>query len=249
MSTLLARWEARQQRAERRRWVASTVLIVLGGAALIAALHWRAARAPPAAAPIAAMVIELMAPQAPPQPSAQPVGERQTEAPKPKPAPPKPQPKIETPTPSEIALPDSDIVRPNSEPDTQAAPQTQAPPSYDAAAAAVAAAPSQGAPSTNNAAERVSFEQLLLAHLERNKRYPSAAQQRRQQGVPYLRFVMDRPGTVLSARLERGSGHALLDEAALALLYRAQPLPAMPATMPGDTLEVVVPIEFFMPRR
>lgn len=80
------------------------------------------------------------------------------------------------------------------------------------------------------------------------KRYPVAAERRGQQGVPYVRFVMDRSGRVLSSRLERSSGVSALDREAVDLPRRAQPLPAAPADVAGDTIEMVVPIEFFLRR-
>ena len=53
-----------------------------------------------------------------------------------------------------------------------------------------------------------------------------------------------RDGRVLSPRIERGSGHAALDEEAEALLRRISPLPPLPAAMPQAQLEIVVPISF-----
>jgi protein TonB len=49
---------------------------------------------------------------------------------------------------------------------------------------------------------------------------------------------------LLSAEIARSSGRAALDREALALIDRAQPLPAMPAAMEGDTLDAIVPINF-----
>jgi protein TonB len=56
--------------------------------------------------------------------------------------------------------------------------------------------------------------------------------------------MVDRTGYVLSVRLERGSGYGALDEEALDLLERAQPLPSIPDSMADETLEIVVPVEF-----
>ncbi|MEE4453069.1 TonB family protein [Novosphingobium resinovorum] len=91
------------------------------------------------------------------------------------------------------------------------------------------------------------WEGLVLASLDRVKRYPAQAQARRWQGVPIVRFAIDREGRVIFARLERASGLAALDEAALELPRRAQPFPRPPAEMPGATIELVVPVEFSMP--
>ena len=90
------------------------------------------------------------------------------------------------------------------------------------------------------------YAATLLAWLERHKEYPRSARVRRQQGTVLLYFVMDRNGKVLNRRIEKSSGYSKLDEEALAMLQRAQPLPTMPDTMAKDTLELVVPVEFFL---
>lgn len=90
------------------------------------------------------------------------------------------------------------------------------------------------------------WEGLVLGALNKVKRYPRDAHFARQQGVPYIRFVMDRAGKILSSRLERSSGYRSLDQEALALPKRAQPLPKPPEDVKGDTIELVVPVEFFM---
>ncbi|MFT3967795.1 MAG: energy transducer TonB [Sphingobium sp.] len=86
----------------------------------------------------------------------------------------------------------------------------------------------------------------MLGALDKVKRYPREASFRRQQGVPYIRFVMDRQGRLLSVRLERSCGFRSLDEEAVSLPRRAQPLPKPPEEVKGDTIELVVPVEFFM---
>jgi protein TonB len=63
---------------------------------------------------------------------------------------------------------------------------------------------------------------------------------------PLARFAMDREGHVLAHRLERGSGADLLDEEVLAMIERAQQLPAVPPEVAGDRLEFVVPIQFVL---
>jgi len=59
---------------------------------------------------------------------------------------------------------------------------------------------------------------------------------------------MDRAGRVLASRIERSSGRALLDREALAMLARAQPLPAPPPEISGATIELTTPVEFFLSR-
>lgn len=97
---------------------------------------------------------------------------------------------------------------------------------------------------SSNAAD--TWEGRVLAQLAKNRRYPRSALIWKQQGVPYVRIVMDRQGKVLSSRLERSSGFPDLDREAVALPKRASPLPKPPDDKPGDTLELVVPIEFLL---
>jgi protein TonB len=110
----------------------------------------------------------------------------------------------------------------------------------------VAAAPAP-APAVSReaiAAATSSWQSRLQAHLARFKRYPPEAQMRHQEGTPLLRFTMTRGGRVLSFRLERSSGHDVLDREAMGLLERAQPLPALPAEVQRETIELVVPLRF-----
>ena len=90
------------------------------------------------------------------------------------------------------------------------------------------------------------YAAVLLAWLERHKEYPRAAQQRRQQGVVLLYIVIDRDGRVIDSRIQKSSGQQLLDQAALAMLERAQPLPPIPDDMNKERLKFVVPVQFFL---
>jgi len=95
-----------------------------------------------------------------------------------------------------------------------------------------------------SSASPASWEAQVMAHLEHHRRYPAAARARRQQGVAYVTFRMNRAGQVLSSRVSRSSGAGVLDRAALDTLKRAQPLPAIPDDRP-DEMELTVQVEFF----
>lgn len=132
---------------------------------------------------------------------------------------------------------------------TQATSDTAPPPS-DAPPSTVSAQAAKGPPSRRDASESpASWQGAVLARLERVKRYPAEAQSDRQEGTALLRFSMDRNGHVLSAGLVRKTGYTLLDEETLALVRRAEPLPAPPDTIRGTILTLTVPIEFFMNER
>lgn len=86
----------------------------------------------------------------------------------------------------------------------------------------------------------------LQSWLARHQRYPNRARSRRQQGTALLYFVMDSRGLVLDYRVERSSGHRLLDQEVRALIKRAEPLPKMPVEWQQSRLELVVPIQFIL---
>lgn len=113
----------------------------------------------------------------------------------------------------------------------------------------VAPPPVPAPPAPRASSAKPTWEGLVLGALNRVKRYPREARGARLQGVPYIRFVMDREGRVEAVSLEGSSGHASLDREALALPRRAQPLPKPPEDVKGETIELVVPVEFFISRR
>jgi periplasmic protein TonB len=141
------------------------------------------------------------------------------------------QPKVEEPpppepTPSAVALPEE------TKPPVPV--EEQRPP------APVTAAPVKGG------APRVepSWESLLFRRLQQAKRYPSEARSRGEQGVVLLAFSIDREGHVTARHIVRGSGSTALDGEAMALLDRAQPMPAFPPSMTEAELSLTVPIRF-----
>ncbi|ACE84049.1 energy transducer TonB [Cellvibrio japonicus] len=128
---------------------------------------------------------------------------------------------------------------------TQSAPETTAPAAVEAQPAETATAIATGIQQQIRAAT-LNWQSLLQMHLEQRKRYPRRAQMRHQEGVPLVRFTMDRSGQVLSAELIKTSGHGELDKEAIALVKRAAPLPPPPADIQGETLTLTLPIEFFI---
>ncbi|HEY1877419.1 MAG TPA: energy transducer TonB, partial [Rhizomicrobium sp.] len=83
-----------------------------------------------------------------------------------------------------------------------------------------------------------------LARLNRFKQSPRAARQAHLEGVVMLHFVIDAQGRVSRFDIAKSSGRPVLDNEALALISRAQPLPPLPADFPTSILDAVVPIEF-----
>src|SRR3546814_12197280 len=56
------------------------------------------------------------------------------------------------------------------------------------------------------------WEALILAHLEKYRRYPARARAARQQGVDHIRFTMIRAGQIISAELAQKSDFFALDQ-------------------------------------
>lgn len=104
--------------------------------------------------------------------------------------------------------------------------------------------PDQAAAGTGES--RQAYFAELQAYLERHRRYPRAARLRRQQGTAVLYFVIDRQGNVLDYRIERSSGHRLLDREVAAMLERAKPLPPAPPELQRSRFELLLPIRFAM---
>ncbi|WP_439493586.1 energy transducer TonB [Bosea sp. (in: a-proteobacteria)] len=124
------------------------------------------------------------------------------------------------------------------QPDKPQAERTSAP-MAQAQAAPTAAAPNQGA-AADSAASRASWRGTLLAHLNRYKRFPGGA----NPGTVQVSFSIDRSGRVVSARLVGGSGDAMLDEEAVAMIRRASPVPPPPEGLGGGTIALSVPVKF-----
>lgn len=93
-------------------------------------------------------------------------------------------------------------------------------------------------------ASAVSWKRRIALHLQRNKRYPAAAQARREHGIAKVAFMVDRLGHVLSSTVVQSSGSATLDRETLDLLQRAQPLPVPPTDVPGAQFSFNVPVRF-----
>jgi protein TonB len=120
------------------------------------------------------------------------------------------------------------------------APRTSAAPRAERQAALMSAA-SAGAMA---AAVLPSYRARVAAHLQRFKQYPAGSKSAGEQGTATLSFTVGRSGQVLGARLAGSSGHSALDAETLAMIRRAQPLPAMPPELPQASMSFSVPIRF-----
>jgi protein TonB len=91
-----------------------------------------------------------------------------------------------------------------------------------------------------DAVPRLDGEAALRAaeQMARDLPYPPEAVERGLQGEALVLLFLDRGGSVIAARLEASSGHAILDEAAL---RAARQLRALPDSAPREAL---LPVRF-----
>jgi protein TonB len=212
----------------RRRWGKSFAIIagLHVGVATALVIGWKGHPLVLEAPPPAILIDLQPSPPAPPRPK---VVEEQVK--------PKEPPVIEK---AEVTLnkpkPIKRPAKPKPEkPKPDVAPQVESTP----AAPKLAQAPVKAKPSVTP-----DYLSALFAHLERYTRYPRMAGWRKPEGVVMMRVSFDRTGHVLSAAVSRSSGYAVLDEAALDAVERADPLPAFPDTMPQSKMTLNIPVRF-----
>lgn len=155
---------------------------------------------------------------------------------------PEPKPVEKKPPPKPKVVEKKDKPKPRiveRKPERPKAQEAAAPKPAEARASAPAAA-AQGTaaqPSVSTA----SWRGMLIAHLNRYKRFPGGA----SPGTVQVAFAIDRGGHVLSARVVGSSGDSALDNEAAAMIRRASPVPAPPAGVGGGgAVSLSVPVRF-----
>lgn len=102
--------------------------------------------------------------------------------------------------------------------------------------------PRKPPPADRPGAPAPTWTQAVKRHLQQLERagqfYPPEAIARGLEGEVAVLLVIDEAGKVVAARVEQGSGHALLDEAALRAV---RSLTSLPADAPR---QVVLPVRF-----
>jgi TonB family protein len=97
---------------------------------------------------------------------------------------------------------------------------------------------------TGDSARRVrtTWQKELLAHLDKHKRYP--ADRANKEAEIVLSVAFDRMGHVLAASIAKSSGDKSFDEAALAMMKRADPVPSPPPLVADEGLTFTLPVNF-----
>ena len=108
-------------------------------------------------------------------------------------------------------------------------------------------AQSSGTPGTSTAArenEMQSYLSALMRRLACFKVYPASLKKDKIEGRVVLSFTIAANGQLVISAVQKSSGHAALDQAAMEMLSRASPLPAIPAGMNRSEISLTIPVEY-----
>jgi protein TonB len=213
------------------RWTLAALMIVIAHAAIVAAVALWYARSRPAEPNILPAIAVTLAPVESSSPEIQDqdiaVGPTMQQAEAAPPEPPKveekqPEPVVQPPPPQQeaaVTLPkvDKEVEEPKPVPEPPA-PETRAPPKSDHVG--------QFSEAGSNA-----YNALVVGHLQKFKRYPSAAHGK--LGKVVVSFVLNRAGEVIDSTVTKSSGNDVLDREAIEILRRASPFPPFPSAKPG----------------
>ncbi|MDH4396213.1 MAG: TonB family protein [Limnobacter sp.] len=84
----------------------------------------------------------------------------------------------------------------------------------------------------------------LFRKLARHKVYPSELKKNKIEGRVVVKFTLAADGRVMSSSIQQSSGSDSLDDAALQMLNKASPLPAIPSYMNRSEMTLAVPVEY-----
>ena len=89
------------------------------------------------------------------------------------------------------------------------------------------------------------YTQLTSLWVKKFQRYPEEMRQKGVQGTVVVRIRIDRRGNIVYHAVERSSGTPELDHAAIEMIRRANPIPAVPKDYPeGESFEFLIPVIF-----
>ncbi|MEY3200684.1 MAG: hypothetical protein RIR70_234 [Pseudomonadota bacterium] len=91
--------------------------------------------------------------------------------------------------------------------------------------------------------DRAWLSKTLARLMNERKQYPRMARRLGMEGVVMIEAVIDEEGKLVSAQIQKGSGHELLDRNALALLASVTPV-KLPQPRMGGISKVVIPVRY-----
>jgi protein TonB len=90
------------------------------------------------------------------------------------------------------------------------------------------------------------FRLELMDIARRYKRYPRIAQDNNWEGRVELRIAFAESGAISSMTVKKGTGRAVLDDEAQAMIRSAQPQASIPPALRGKAFVLEIPVDFFL---
>lgn len=88
------------------------------------------------------------------------------------------------------------------------------------------------------------YRLAIITNARRYKVYPRVAMDNNWEGKVEVRMVIGANGMIASLSIKTGTGHEILDKAALGMIRKAKPLTPIPAALRGKEFTVDVPVIF-----
>ena len=102
-----------------------------------------------------------------------------------------------------------------------------------------------GNSTASNAEIKANYEQTVSLWIKKFQFYPDEAREKGLKGKPVVRIRIDRRGNIRSNLIETSSGYEEIDRAALDMVRRANPVPAVPDDYPqGEVFDFLIPVTF-----
>lgn len=234
----------------QRRQLAMAVLVSLALHALILLCLSPFRERQRVRAPELPLSARLVKPKPPEPPIAEPLARPQPPPPRPQPAPvakARPQPQAQQ-RPAPVPTPAVPVLAVEPAKQAEAALVVPAAPAPPVASAEAQAAPAPVAATATGAdpGSIARFRLELMDLARRYKKYPRIARENNWQGRVELRIAFAASGGIASLSVKKGSGHAVLDEEAQAMIRNAQPQAAIPPALRGKAFTLEIPVDFFL---
>lgn len=91
----------------------------------------------------------------------------------------------------------------------------------------------------------LAYRRAIMGRLEAQRRYPEGPLRSGRQGAGTVLFHIERSGQLIGASVMTSTGLPALDAAALDIVRRAAPFPAIPDGLP-DELAITLPVDFLI---
>ena len=92
------------------------------------------------------------------------------------------------------------------------------------------------------------YAKTLVRYFAKKRSYPPMARKLGQQGTVWVDVEILRSGQITNIELSKSSGFKVLDEAALALVKKADDLPPFPEGITAQKIKIRIPLEYTLRR-